>query len=97
MDALLSDRVGELFGGLPERVTFWSGAGISKDAPTQAPLGIALTERALEQAFERDTLLRELRAAYRALELDRALPRLETVLDVAADEHGTDILKGATR
>lgn len=78
----------------PERMTFWSGAGISGDPPTQAPLGYKLTDRALVQAFDSEALLDALRSAYAALCLPRDRPRLESALDVAAAEHGTDVLGG---
>ena len=70
-----------LFVHPPDRVVFWSGAGISGDAPTQGPLGWALTDRALEQAFDAPSLLAPLREAYHALGLERVRPRLESVLD----------------
>jgi hypothetical protein len=78
----------------PERVTFWSGAGINGDPPTQAPLGYKLTDRALVQAFDSEPLLEALRSAYAALCVPRDGPRLESALDVAAAEHGTDVLGG---
>jgi hypothetical protein len=78
----------------PERVTFWSEAGISGDPPTQAPLGFKLTDRAVAQAFEGEALLDELRGAYAALHLPRDRPRLESVLDVVAAEHRVDVLEG---
>lgn len=76
----------------PERVVFWSGAGISGDAPTQGPLGLVLTNRALDQAFDASSLLTPLREAYRALGLNRDKPRLESVLDIATAEHGVELL-----
>ena len=74
----------------PGRVTFWSGAGISGDPPTQGPLGYALTDRSIEQVFEPAVLLEALLGAYAALDLTRTRPRLESVLDAAAAEHGLD-------
>jgi hypothetical protein len=75
-------------------VTSWSGAGISGDPPTQAPLGFKLTDRAVAQAFEEEAMLEELRGAYAALRLARDRPRLESVLDVAAAKHRVDLLDG---
>ncbi len=54
----------DLFAAPPDQTTFWSGAGISGDPPTQGSIGCALTDRALEQAFDRDVLLDKLRGAY---------------------------------
>jgi hypothetical protein len=65
----------------PDDVVFWTGAGISHDAPTCAPLGAELTERALDHLFEPGCLMR-IRRYYRALRVEREHPRLETVLDV---------------
>ena len=84
----------DLFAAPPDQARFWSGAGISGDPPTQGPLGYALTDRALEQAFDRDVLLDKLRGTYAALGLPRDRPRLESVLDAAAVEHGIEILDG---
>ena len=83
----------------PLRATFWSGAGISADAPTQGPVGPILTERALNQAFDGPVVLERLAKAYDELRIEdagrtRRLPRLETVLDVAVTEHGIDVLAG---
>jgi hypothetical protein len=78
----------------PGRLTFWSGAGISGDPPTQAPLGFRLADRAVAQVFEGESLLAEPRGAYAALRLPRDRPRLESVLDVAALEHRVDVLDG---
>jgi hypothetical protein len=36
----------------PGSVVFWSGAGISRDAPTGGPLSAELTERVLAAYFE---------------------------------------------
>jgi len=90
----LRDAASDLFDVAPDRIAFWSGAGISGDAPTQGPLGFALTDRALSQAFEQDSLLDALRGAYSALELERDRPRLESVLDVVVAEHGLGVLEG---
>jgi hypothetical protein len=88
----LRDAARALVTAPPEQVTVWSGAGISGDPPTQAPLGFKLTDRAVAQAFEEEALFDELRGAYAALGLPRDRPRLESVLDVAAAEHRVDVL-----
>ncbi len=75
----------------PDRVVFWTGAGISFAAPTWAPGGITLVERALTSFFEPGFLSR-LRGYYGALDLARKHPRLETVLDVVRRIHGVDAL-----
>jgi hypothetical protein len=88
----LNSAAQDLFAVPPHLATFWSGAGISGDPPTQGPLGYALTDRAIEQAFDRDVFLDRLRGAYTALGLPRDRPRLESVLDAAAAEHGIEVL-----
>jgi hypothetical protein len=75
----------------PGRIAFWSGSGISVDAPTQGPIGDELTNRALKEAFTSE-LLDKLLMAYSSLGLDRKGPRLESVLEVAVREHGLPIL-----
>jgi hypothetical protein len=75
----------------PARVAFWSGAGISSDPPTQGPVGLTLTKRALKYAFTPAFTTRVM-CAYEALGIARELPRLESVLDVAAAEHGIQVL-----
>jgi hypothetical protein len=75
----------------PADVLFWSGAGVSGDAPTLGPLGTTLTDRAIAEAFDGD-LLDCLRQAYSALNLPRDRPRLEAVLDVVVAEHGPHTL-----
>jgi hypothetical protein len=75
----------------PERVLFWSGAGISTDPPTSAPLGGELTIRALDYAFE-PCCLERIRDYYAALRVEREFPRLETVLDVVRRIGGLDAL-----
>jgi hypothetical protein len=76
----------------PDQVVFLTGAGISANSPTDGPVGLELTERALRYAFLPDTLER-VRAVYRLLGLDRQAPRLEAVLDVAARVHGVRVLE----
>src|SRR4051812_29115823 len=75
----------------PEETVFWSGAGVSAEAPTYAPLGAELTSRALRYGFQPETgpLLE---CYYRALGLERRQPRLETILDVLHRLHGGDLL-----
>lgn len=75
----------------PKAVVFWTGAGISRDAPTCAPLGAELTTRALDHLFEPCCLAR-VRDYYRALRIARDYPRLETVLDVVHRIIGLDAL-----
>ncbi len=94
LQSQLRSMARELLAASPGRVTFWSGAGISGDRPTQGPLGYALTDRAIAQAFEPEALLDGLRGAYAALCLPRYRPRLESVLDAAAAEHGSGVLDG---
>lgn len=73
----------------PQDVLFWTGAGISYDAPTCGPLGGELTERALSHLFEPDCLS-DIRDCYRELSIARPYPRLETVLDVVRRIIGVD-------
>lgn len=77
----------------PQEVVFWTGAGISTDSPTCAPLGEELTRRALAYAFE-SACLDRIVDAYQKLRITdrRELPRLETVLDVVRRIVGTDAL-----
>lgn len=87
-----AESLSDVFGGaLPKDVVFWSGAGISIDAPTQSPDGARLTERVLKQVFV-PQLLKELRTAYAELDVVRSYPRLETILEIVAREHGLEIL-----
>ena len=79
------------------QTTFWSGVGISCDPPTSGPIGVTLTRRALDLGFDGPTVEDRLTTAYRELAVFdgrriRALPRLETVLDVAVAEHGVEML-----
>lgn len=75
----------------PGETVFWSGAGISADPPTCAPLGAALVDRAVRRAFVAGTV-EILERYYRLLRLARRRPRLETVLDVVNRIHGEDVL-----
>jgi hypothetical protein len=75
----------------PQSVVFWSGAGISSDAPTCGPLGGELTVRALDYAFE-PCCLERIQDYYAALRVEREYPRLETVLDVVCRIIGLDAL-----
>ena len=80
----------------PERVLFWTGAGVSFAPPTCSPSGNELVECALTHYFESDFLSR-LRTYYAALGVERSHPRLETVLDVVRRIHGLDALEAALR
>ena len=83
--------------GLPPRsVVFWSGAGISRDAPTVGPLGAELIRRVLAGYFEPGTY-EDLQDRYRRLQVvdAQARPRLETVLDTAVGTYGLDLLTDA--
>jgi len=89
---------------MPDRVAFWSGSGISLEPPTQGPLGETLTRRALDLAFGpglMDLVVQAysdvdpaLPGELKYLSPDKRLPRLETVLDVAAREHGLTVVPG---
>ncbi|MDQ0239519.1 hypothetical protein [Arthrobacter bambusae] len=76
-----------------ERETlFVSGAGISADAPTNGPLGVTLTCRALRHGFLQDTQ-DNINAGYAALGIDAQFwPRLEAVLGVLRNVHGSSEL-----
>lgn len=78
----------------PESVVFLTGAGISADAPTHGPIGLELTRRALDYAFLSETL-DEVREVYARVlpNGSRELPRLEAVLEIAAQVHGVDVLE----
>ena len=72
---------------------FWTGAGVSMDAPSSMPSGAALTERVAEQLFL-PGLLDDVAGYYRDLEIKdqwggpRRLPRLEFLLGIGAATHG---------
>lgn len=84
-----------------EEVLFWTGAGISIDAPACAPAGRQMTTRLLSRYFEPgvlDTLVHY----YRALDIFdlnsgkvRTLPRFESVLQAITDHYGRVELEGA--
>ncbi|MHA3838271.1 hypothetical protein ACXR8F_21365 [Terrabacter sp. AAH1] len=85
----------------PRSTVFFSGAGISADAPTCGPLGRQLTDNALDAFFDSDTrvLLNgdpkngEL-GYYERLGLEGWYrPRLEVVLDVVFAQYGEDGLR----
>jgi len=80
----------------PDAVVFWSGAGISRDLPTGAPLGAELTKRVLDAYFE-PGVYQDLQRRYRRLGLTQtaARPRLETVLDTAVGVYGLELLSDA--
>jgi hypothetical protein len=75
----------------PDETVFWSGAGISVDAPTSGPVGNALADRTLDNAFAPLTAT-TIADYYRKLTLPRQRPRLETLLDVAFRVHGQAFL-----
>ncbi len=80
----------------PEAVVFWSGAGISVDAPTCGPVGPKLMTAVLDAYFAPGTY-EHLQKLYSDLGLEgaSARPRLETVLDVAVSTYGIDVLADA--
>ena len=65
----------------------WTGAGVSAEAPTNGPLGLTLTEEALDRLFLPGTR-QEVADVFAAF--GRGSPRLESVLGVALqdDAHG---------
>lgn len=77
----------------PSEVVFLSGAGISADAPTNGPVGLALTWRALEHAFLPEAAI-EIGKAYETVGVvpPREVPRLEAVLDTVMRVHGSRVL-----
>ena len=82
----------------PEGTLFWSGAGISVDAPTHGPKGEDLVQRALAHAFM-PSVARTVAWYYGTLGTvrerpgpPRRSPRLETVLQVVEAVHGEEIL-----
>jgi hypothetical protein len=85
-----------LSGLAPGSVVFWSGAGISRDAPTGGPLGAELTKRVLDAYFV-PGVYEDLQRRYRRLDVvdAQARPRLETVLDTAVGTYGLDLLTDA--
>jgi hypothetical protein len=75
----------------PGAVVFWSGAGVSHDGPTCAPLGLELAKRVLDHLFEPGCAAC-VRGYYRRLGVRREYPRLETILDVVHRIVGADAL-----
>lgn len=73
----------------PSDVLFWSGAGVSADAPTHGPTGRLLTDRALDHYLAHG-VKRAIESLYRRLRVENAdfRPRLETVLDALSDVYG---------
>lgn len=73
----------------PKQVAFWTGAGISIDAPTAGPSGRTLTDRALTGYFL-PGLGANLSSLYSQLRVLNAQfrPRLETVLDALTEVYG---------
>jgi hypothetical protein len=79
----------------PRASVLLSGAGISADAPSAIPSGLALTRRALAHGFDTSPEHRELMSTlpqlYELAGIPASLPRLETVLgavDAAAGAPG---------
>lgn len=78
----------------PSETVFWSGAGISIDAPTCLPSGVDLTRWSLDALFASGT--REtIETLYGDFDRQSTVPRLETVLGVASadDVHGLTALE----
>ncbi|WP_346619292.1 hypothetical protein [Blastococcus montanus] len=69
------------------KTLLWSGAGVSAEAPTNGPLGVTLTEEALDRLFLPGTR-EEVDAVFSSF--GRSGPRLESVLGVGLqdDAHG---------
>lgn len=94
----LESLIGPGFLAPPERTLFWSGAGISVDAPTHGPKGEDLVQRALAHAFL-PSVARTVAWYYWTLGTvrerpgpPRRSPRLETVLQVVEAVHGEEVL-----
>lgn len=85
-------------GAAASSVVFWSGSGISRDEPTNGPLGPELTARALD-GFLLGSTRAELRDLYRELGVPNAdaRPRLETVLASVRDIYGAPGLASILR
>lgn len=88
---LLDQRVPGVLRASAAETVFWTGAGISAELPTGAPIGNALADRALNYAFA-DGTLDVVLDRYQALRLERPRPRLETLLDVVRRVHGLPVL-----
>lgn len=89
--AMLATHAPRVLSGDSSATVFWSGAGISADLPTGAPVGYALTDRVLESCFAEGTL-QTLQCYYSRLRVPRSRPRLETVLDVVRRVYGLPVL-----
>lgn len=70
---------------------FWTGAGVSADPPTGAPVGNSLAGRAMAHCFAGQTA-DTVAASYADLRVSRPGPRLETLLDVVCRVHGLAVL-----
>jgi len=75
----------EVLSSVPGAVVFWSGAGVSNNAPSNGRLGEELSRRVLVWSFA-EGLLDRMQRAYARLEVNRSLSWLETLLDVAVAE-----------
>jgi hypothetical protein len=73
------------------RTVFWTGAGISADLPTGAPMGNRLADRALGYCFAARTADIAVHY-YQQLRVSRPRPRLETLLEVVRQVHGLPVL-----
>lgn len=78
----------------PSETVLWSGAGVSINAPTRLPSGVDLTRRALQALFAPGTC-ETIESLYADFDRRPPLPRLETVLGIAAgdDVHGLAALE----
>ena len=88
---LIAERAPAILNTAVPGTTFWTGAGISRDLPTGGPVGNELADRAFGHAFAVDTLNIVL-SYYKALQVSRSRPRLETILDVVHRVHGFPVL-----
>lgn len=77
----------------PHEVAFWSGAGISADAPTGGPLGREVTDRVMDHYMNENSRA-TVRELYSALRVGPAQyrPRLETVLGALVDAYGLEVV-----
>jgi hypothetical protein len=88
---LLARGAPKVFQAPVTRTVFWTGAGISADLPTGAPVGNTLADRAMEHCFAAGTA--DIAADYyQQLRVSRTRPRLETLLEVARQVHGLPAL-----
>jgi hypothetical protein len=84
--------------GNPEEVCFWTGAGISKEAPTNLPLGIELTHSTIEHFCFPETWETILNRFSNAKMVDsegnrKKYPRLEIILNSVVSVNGIESLK----